>query len=144
GIRSVRSTHRVGVFGPGWSLQDTVLRAWSKACKLARAYPVARAIDRARISIPPDAERQLYSSAKIALNFHEREDDGSQPHYIVNQRAFKIAACGGFQICDFVPALRKYFSEDEVVMATEPGDWLDKVEYFLAHDDERQQIRLSA
>ncbi len=141
-IRPLRRTHRVGVFGPGWSLQDTLLRGWSKVCKLARAYPVARAIDRIRISIPPDAERQLYSSAKISLNFHEREDDGSQPHYIVNQRTFKIPACGGFQICDDVPAIRKYFGEDEVVLARlDRPEWLEKVEYFLSHESERKGMQ---
>src|SRR5207248_8747832 len=60
--------------------------------------------------------RLYYSSAKICLNFHEREPDGSQPHYIVNQRTFKIPACGGFQMCDEVPAIRKYFSDSEIVL----------------------------
>jgi len=141
-LRPLRRTYRVGVFGPGWSLQDTALRACSKACKLVRAYPLARVIDRARISIPPDAERQLYSSAKISLNFHEREDDGSQPHYIVNQRTFKIPACGGFQICDDVPAIRKYFRDDEVILAPlDRAEWLDAIEYFLHHETERKEIQ---
>ena len=141
-LRPLRRKYRVGVFGPGWSAQDTVLRAWSKACKLVRAYPVARVIDRVRISIPPEAERELYSSAKISLNFHEREDDGSQPHYIVNQRTFKIPACGGFQICDHVPAIRRYFREDEVVLASlDRAEWFDKIEYFLQREPERKEIQ---
>jgi len=141
-LQPLRRKYRVGVFGPGWSVQDTMLRACSKACKLARAYPVARMIDRARVSIPPDAERLLYSSAKISLNFHEREDDGSQPHYIVNQRTFKIPACGGFQLCDHVPAIWKYFREDEMVLASlDRAEWLEKIEYFLHHETEREEIR---
>src|SRR5207302_1169071 len=128
-IRPLRKAYRVGVFGPGWSLQDTLLRAGSKACKLAHIYPVAQVIDRIRTSIPPEAERQLYSSAKICLNFHEREDDGSQPHYIVNQRTFKIPACGGFQLCDSVSAVRKYFREDEVIVASlDRDEWREKIE----------------
>src|SRR5437588_12348772 len=93
-VRPLRKAYRVGVFGPGWSLQDTLLRAGSKACKLAHIYPVAQVIDRIRTSIPPEAERQLYSSAKICLNFSEREDDGYQPHYILSQVTFNIQAFG--------------------------------------------------
>ncbi len=111
-------------------------------CRLAGAFWAARTIDQARITVPPEAERALYSSAAVALNFHEREDDGSQPHYIVNQRTFKIPACGGFQICDEVPAIRKYFGGDEVVMAPlDPGEWMARIEYFLGHEHEREAMR---
>lgn len=140
----MREKHRVGIFGPHWTAGDNLLRVLQHACKTVRAVRVAEWINSARVSVPADEERTLYSSGKIALNFHEREEDGSQPHYIVNQRAYKIAACGGFQICDFVPALRKYFAEDEVIMATDPRDWMEKVEYFLAHDDERRQMQRRA
>ena len=99
------------------------------------------AINRLRVVIPPDEENHLYSSAKICLNFHEREEDGSQPHYIVNQRAFKIPACGGFEMCDYVPALSKYFSADEIVMATDPEDWFKKIDYFMTHEEDRRHIR---
>lgn len=141
-LRPLRRKYRVGVFGPGWSVRDQALRAGSRLCRLAGAFPAARMIDRTRITIPPDAERALYSSAAVALNFHEREDDGSQPHYIVNQRTFKIPACGGFQICDEVPAIRKYFGADEIVMVElDPGAWMARIEYFLRHAAEREAIR---
>jgi len=141
-LRPLQRRYRVGLFGPGWTVADTMLRAASKACKTVGAFRWAKAVDARRISVPPDEERQLYSSARIALNFHEREDDGSQPHYIVNQRAFKIPACGGFQLCDDVPALRQYFARDEIVLAgLDAEDWLGKVAYFLAHDDQRRAIQ---
>ena len=144
-LRPLGRRYRVGLFGPGWTRTDDLLRVCSKACKTVGAFNLARMVDRLRITIPPDEERQLYSSAKIALNFHERERDGSQPHYIVNQRTFKIPACGGFQVCDDVPAIRKYFESDEVIMAKlDASDWLAKVEYFLLHDDERERIRAKA
>jgi len=98
-------------------------------------------LNRFRITIPEEEERLLYSSAKICLNAHERETDLSQPHYILNQRTFKIPACGGFEICDWVPALRKYFVEDELVMAQDPSDWFKKIEYYLSHEDERKRIQ---
>jgi len=134
--------YRVGIFGPGWTLHDQILRATSKASKTVGAFRLARAIDQWRTSVPVDEERQLYSSAKICLNFHERAADGSQPHYIVNQRTFKIPACGGFQLCDDVPAIRRYFEEDELVMLPLIGRaWLEAIEYFLTHDEERRRIQ---
>jgi spore maturation protein CgeB len=141
-LRPLKKKYRVGVFGPGWSMRDQALRAGSRLCRLAGAFRIAKTIDQGRIAVPPDAERLLYSSAGVALNFHEREDDGSQPHYIVNQRTFKIPACGGFQICDEVPAIRKYFAEDELVMVPlDPGEWMRRIEHFLGHEDEREAIR---
>ncbi|WP_447974982.1 CgeB family protein [Nitrospira sp. Kam-Ns4a] len=141
-LRPLKARYRIGLFGPGWTARDQVLRAISKASRHAGFTGVARLVDRRRITVPPEEENVLYSSAKICLNFHEREPDGSQPHYIVNQRTFKIPACGGFQICDDVPAIRKYFADDEIVLASlDAREWHDKIEYYLAHDDERRQIQ---
>lgn len=141
-LRPLKAEYRIGLFGPGWSARDGVLHAISKVSQVAGLRRIAKCVDRHRISIPPGEESLLYSSAKISLNFHEREPDGSQPHYIVNQRTFKIPACGGFQICDYVPAIRKYFADDEVVLVSLNATELhDKIEYYLVHDDERQEIQ---
>lgn len=136
--------YKVGLFGPGRTLKDNILRAGQRFCRRVGFINGADALNRRRISVPPEEENQLYSSAKICLNFHEREADGTQPHYILNQRTFKIPACGGFEICDYVPALRKYFAEDEVVMADSPEDWANKVDYFLNNDLERERIQARA
>jgi len=141
-LPEVRKRWKLGLFGPGWTIRDNALRGLSRGLRGARLYRLAGRIDRGRIAISEEEERQLYRSAKVCLNFHEREDDGSQPHYIVNQRTFKIAACGGFQLCDEVPAIRKYFTEDEVVMARlDPADWIDKIGYYLSHEEERVAIQ---
>jgi len=137
----LRKKYKVGIFGPNWTLRDNILRSAQFICRKLNLIKLADVFNQMRILIHPNEENQLYSSAKICLNFHEREEDGSQPHYIVNQRAFKIPACGGFEICDYVPALRKYFYEDEVIMAQEPRDWFEKIEYYLKNDDERKRIQ---
>lgn len=133
--------YKVGVFGPYWTLKDNLLRTGQKLCRKVKFKKGADFLNDLRITVPPEEENQLYSSAKICLNFHERESDGSQPHYILNQRTFKIPACGGFQICDYVPAIRKYFAEDEVVTATDKQDWFEKIYYFLTHEQERKRIQ---
>lgn len=141
-LPSLKRKYKVGVFGPYWTLRDNILRVAGRLSSCVKFRYGTRLFNDLRITIPDDQESQLYSSAKICLNFHEREPDGSQPHYIVNQRTFKIPACGGFQICDHVPAIRKYFAEDELVMARiDKDDWLDKIEYFLAHEEDRKEIQ---
>jgi len=137
----LKRKYKVGIFGPCWTIRDNVLRVGQRLCRDVKFRAGADIFGRMRMLIPPEEENQLYSSAKISVNFHEREPDGSQPHLILNQRTFKICACGGFQICDHVPALRKYFAEDEVVMANDKDDWFKKIDYYLGHDAERETIR---
>ncbi len=138
----LRKRYRVGLFGPGWTVRDNTLRAISKGARMINYRPLARLCDNARFSISDEDEVCLYASSKVSLNFHEREPDNSQPHHIVNQRTFKIAACGGFQIVDTVAALPRYFASDEIVTAGfDARQWLDKVEYFLTHEAERKSIQ---
>ncbi len=134
--------YRVGIFGPGWTLSDNIKRVVTGSFKRAGLFALAGAVDRRRIQLPLDKERMLYSSSKISLNFHERDDDLSISHSIVNQRTFKICASGGFQIVDDVPGIRRQFSEDELV-ALPPDErlWLNTIEYYLSHDAEREAIR---
>jgi spore maturation protein CgeB len=144
-LAPLRRRYRLGLFGPGWTLRDNTLRALSKGARMVHYRSLARWCDRFRFSISDEDEGKLYASAKIALNFHEREADNSQPHHIVNQRTFKIAACGGFQIADPVVALPKYFSADEIVTAGfDAREWIDKVDYYLRHEDERKTIQEQA
>lgn len=140
-LRPLRRKYRVGLFGPGWTARDGAARIAQGAFRRAGLVTAADSVNRRRLSVPPERENVLYSSAAVALNAHEREPDGSQPHYIVNQRAFKIPACGGLEICDDVPALRKYFSRSQVVTATSPGEWLENVDHFLGNVTERERVR---
>lgn len=144
-LAPLQKRFRVGLFGPGWTLQDNALRAVSKGARTFGCQGLARWCDRSRFAISDEDESRLYGSSKIALNFHEREPDQSQPHHIVNQRTFKIAACGGFQIVDPVVALRKYFSADEIVTAGfDAREWIDKVDYYLHHEEKRKAIQEQA
>jgi hypothetical protein len=144
-ILPCRRRYRTGLFGAGWTLRDNALRAVSKGARLAGWRGLAQAADRGRFSISDEEENVLYSSAKICLNFHEREPDNSQPHHIVNQRTFKIAACGGFQIVDPVAALGRYFNSSEIVTAGfDAREWLEKIDYYLRHDHERRAIQTRA
>lgn len=130
------------IIGTGWSKKDSFLKAARKAFKKLHLYKIKDLFDKMTVKISMEEEARFYQLAKIALNFHEREPDGSQPHYIVNSRTFKIPACGGFQICDEVPAIRKYFTKDELVMCSlSQKKWLETIYYFLENDLERKKIQ---
>lgn len=137
----LRKKYDVRIHGPGWSRGDLALRAASKGFRKLRLPGISERIDQHRSQVPDDEISQAYSSARIVLNFHEREADGSQPHHVVSQRTFHIAACGGFQLVDPVIALDRYFPDQRIVTARlDPADWFDKIAYFLDHDQARQEI----
>ena len=91
-----------------------------------------------------------YCGTKIALNHHRTfvgVEDG-QRHiepgaaHSLGPRAFEIAACGAFQLCDDTrPELAEVFG-DTVATYTDERDLRDKIGYYLAHDDEREAMAL--
>lgn len=139
--------YRVRLYGPNWTIKDNALRSLGFVARKVGMSVLSERLQQLRLSIPVDEENQLYSSAKICINIHERgEHIQVQEHFILNERTFKIPASGGFEVCDFVPPLRNYFTEDEMVMADDKHgdwmkDWFEKIDYYLKHDDERKAIQ---
>lgn len=86
--------------------------------------------------IAEHTKAKAFRAAKIVLNtMHFTEIDG------VNCTLFEVAGCGGFQIADWKPALPALFEpEREVVTFQTRSDLKEKVEFYLAHPDERSLI----
>jgi len=86
-----------------------------------------------------------YSGAKIALNHHRRDKFGggliqTGEAYSLGPRAFEIAAIGTFQLCDDTrPELRDVFG-DSVATYHDAADLQAKIDYYLAHETERQEM----
>ena len=140
----LRQKYDVKVFGPDWTLSDNILRAAAYAARRFGFKGLNDWISRKRVTVPPEEENQLYSSAKICINLHEMREEWNKNHVIMNERTFKIPACGGFEICDFIQPeniLRRYFNPDEMVYAKDEKDWFEKIDYYLKHDAEREAIR---
>lgn len=79
---------------------------------------------------------RVLSSVKISLNAH-----GDFMRYGGNMRLFETAAIGTFQIVDDRPGVREWFRIGEhLVTYSDLDDLRAKVEYYLAHDEERQRI----
>lgn len=135
--------YKVQIIGRGWTFSDFSLRVIRKILILLKMIKLKKFIENRTVKFSDDEERLYYSSAKICLNFHEREPDGSQPHYIVNQRTFKIAACGGFQICDDAKAINDYFENNKeiILLPLNKKKWLDTIAYYLKNETARERIR---
>ncbi|MBI4095134.1 MAG: glycosyltransferase [Candidatus Liptonbacteria bacterium] len=135
----LKNKYHVKIFGMGWDAFDThILRPLGKAER--KLFGTGLVSDwRIGRQVPYEEENQAYASAKISLNFHE--EMGDRKTFLLNGRTFKIPACSGFEISDYVPLARKYFSEDELVMAKDDRDFFEKVEYYLTHEKERKEIQ---
>jgi spore maturation protein CgeB len=59
----------------------------------------------------------------------------------VNCTLFEAAGCGAFQIADWKPALPELFEpEREIVTFRTRRELEEKVDYYLAHPEERREI----
>ena len=96
---------------------------------------------------------EWYRGTKIALNHHRiwrgdmEADEGEiapGTAWSLNPRAFEIAACGTFQLCDDQrPELHEVFN-GSVATYSDGADMLDKINYYLANDAEREAMALEA
>lgn len=60
---------------------------------------------------------------------------------VVNMRVFDIMACGGFALVEYSKELEELFDLDrEVVAFYTPEDMVKKVEYYLSHPEETDEI----
>lgn len=81
----------------------------------------------------------LYQRAKIGINIHNRGD-----YTVGSYRLFDLPANGVMQISDGGPYLEKFFTAgEEVVSYHGAGDLISKVQYYLAHNEERERIALN-
>ncbi len=81
----------------------------------------------------------LYQRAKIGINVHNRGD-----YTIGSYRLFDLPANGVMQISDGGEYLEQFFAVgEEVVSYRDASELIDKVRYYLSHDEERERIALN-
>jgi spore maturation protein CgeB len=60
---------------------------------------------------------------------------------MVKGRYYEINACGGFQLSHYAEGLERMYSiGEEIVLYVSPEDMIEKVHYYLKHEDEREAI----
>lgn len=65
----------------------------------------------------------------------------SKTYEMVKARHFEINACGGFQLSYYVEGLERHYQiGEEIALYASREDLVDKVRYYLKHDDEREAI----
>jgi len=87
---------------------------------------------------------KMYSRSKINLGFsicgntHKTEE----PIMQVRLRDFEVPMSGGFYMVAYMKELEEFFDiGKEIICYDSPKDMVEKIKYFLNHDDEREQIR---
>ena len=79
---------------------------------------------------------KVFACSKINLNITLRSITSGIP-----LRCFDIMGMGGFLLSNYQPELAEYFvNGEEMVMYESIPDLLDKVQYYLSHDEERSAI----
>lgn len=82
----------------------------------------------------------LYQRAKIGFNIHNRGK-----YTVGSYRLYELAANGVMQISDGDEYLNSFFQEgEEIVGYKNVDDLIDKISYYLGHDEERQKIATAA
>lgn len=81
----------------------------------------------------------IFMNSKINLNISLRSIKTGIP-----LRAMDIMGCGGFLLTNYQAELFEYFEADkDFVYYTDYEDLVEKVDYYLAHEEERKQIAAS-
>ena len=83
-----------------------------------------------------DTMPYVFKCSKINLNITLKSIINGIP-----LRAFDIMGCGGFLLTNYQDDFVKYFTPGEdLVIYENQSDFLYKIKYYLAHEDERMQI----
>lgn len=102
--------------------------------------------------LPPEEATHYYSGAKVVINLHRSADDETHntnsrrlPAASVNPRLFEIAASGTLQLTDAREQMAAmYVPGSELVTFGSPQELIDRIDYYLAHEDERRVIAWNA
>ena len=78
----------------------------------------------------------IFNTSKINLNITSKSIVSGIP-----LRVFDIMGCGGFVLSNYQPELAELFENGrEVVLYESVADMEEKIEYYLAHEEERKEI----
>jgi spore maturation protein CgeB len=100
--------------------------------------------------VPVKETIQYYNGAKVVINLHRSpfEDgyskNGGNIHAnSINPRTYEISACGVLQLTDIREDLGSLYTPDyDIVTYTGAEELIYKAEYYLDHEEEREQIAL--
>ncbi|MBI5418983.1 MAG: glycosyltransferase [Deltaproteobacteria bacterium] len=119
------------IWGTGWNKREPLFRHVQEEGRRVDSFDTAK----------------IYNGTEVNINLHSSTShEGVNPFGdFVNPRTFEIAACSAFQLVDSRQLLPELFTlEDEVTCFTGRDDFLDKVDYYLSHPEERAEMAARA
>jgi len=134
-VLPLRRKYDLKLYGQDWTLFEKAL-SYSKKFAQYMNIPVLKNIQKPILSLEDEAS--IYKSSVISINVHE--DYQKKFGKDCNERVFKIPLYGGFEITDDSGVIRKYFKENEIVIAKNDKEWYEKIDYYIAHPEERISI----
>lgn len=99
----------------------------------------------------PEGTASYYIGSKIVINMHRSVDEDTWnsnkkykiPALSVNPRTFEISASGAFQLTDVRQDLERCYTPGvEIATYGSGNDLVEKLEYYLEHEEERKNIAL--
>jgi len=131
----LRKKYDLKIYGNDWNF-DSKIKGYAQ--KAGQYFNIDFLKGIRDVALPEEDEKKVYSSSTISLNIHEEHQRRLGCDF--NERTFKIIASGGFEICDNVRSLRKYFTEKELVIGENTKDWFDKIDYYIKNPEKRLPI----
>lgn len=92
--------------------------------------------------ISPEECVKIFNATRINLNLHSsvQANELVSKGDFVNPRTFELAACGAFQLVDERGLLFDLFYSDELATFDSMSDLIEKIDHYLAHPEERDEI----
>ncbi len=98
----------------------------------------------------PEDTASYYNGAKIVINLHRAFDDETINFnsrkieaVSVNPRTFEISGCATLQLSDIRPDLENLYSpRKEIGTFCSPEELIEKIDYYLRNEEERQKVAL--
>ncbi|MBM7569279.1 CgeB family protein [Paenibacillus sacheonensis] len=92
----------------------------------------------------------MYNGAKIVINMHRSPDDDTFNNNSAgiqaispNPRTFEISGCATLQLTDVRDDLVSFYTPGvDIVTYASPQEMIEKIQYYLAHEEERQAIAM--
>lgn len=132
-VLPLKGKYDVKLYGLDWTSYDRFL---GNVARVGQYFNIGFLKDIRKLPVVDD--NRVYSSSTINLNIHG--DFQVKYGFELNERTYKIISSGGFEICDNVKSIRKYFTPDELVIAENDTDWFDKIVYYIDNPEKRLPI----
>jgi spore maturation protein CgeB len=142
----------VRVWGPHWQKTSPPIPLWRYTARRLRqalsGIPPEIVIAPARCGPPlsDDELVKMYSRSKLSLGFTTviQTPRFGRPIKQVRLRDFEATMSGACYLVEYFDELTDFFEPDkEMICFSSPDELIEKTRYYLAHDTERERIRLA-